>query len=123
MRLELSIWWRLSVLLSLLLAGAPPALADADGAELYQVCAVCHGDRAQGSEAFEAPRLAGQHGWYLETQLRSFRAGVRGKHPDDETGQIMQPMAVALTDDDIDVLVEHIGTFEAAPADDEEDYE
>lgn len=118
MRLNVLRWAKLSVLPSFLLVGASPAYAD--GAELYQVCAVCHGDKAQGNEAFGAPRLAGQHGWYLDTQLRNFRAGVRGKHPDDDNGQVMQPMAAALSDEDIEMLVEYIGTFEAAPSDDEE---
>lgn len=121
MHLKVSNRARLFVLPSFfLLAAAPPALADVGGAELYQVCAACHGDRAQGNEAFGAPRLAGQHGWYLDTQLRNFRAGVRGKHPDDENGHVMQPMAAALSDKDIEMLVEHIGTFEAAPSDDED---
>lgn len=118
MRLKVLRWAKLSILPSLLLAGSP--LAFADGADLYQVCAACHGDKAQGNEAFGAPRLAGQHGWYLDTQLHNFRAGVRGKHPDDENGQVMQPMAAALSDEDIEMLVEHIGTFEAAPSDDED---
>ena len=38
-------------------------------------CAGCHGDHAQGMDAF--PRLAGQHSSYLEGQLAAFASNAR----------------------------------------------
>lgn len=83
------------------------------GKEIFAVCEACHGAHAEGNEAFGAPKLAGQHDWYLVTQLGNFRAGVRGVHEDDENGQIMRPTAMSLSDDDIMAVVEYIQTLDA----------
>lgn len=66
------------------------------GQGLYQPCAACHGKDGQGNEAMNAPALAGQNDWYLLTQLKNFRAGYRGAHPQDTYGAQMRPMAQAL---------------------------
>lgn len=96
-------------------AGAGPL---AKGAEVYETCAICHGPNAGGGEDFEAPKLAGQYDWYLKTQLRNFRAGIRGTHDDDDNGQIMRPMAEELSDEDIDNVVAYILTLDGTvPAD------
>ena len=63
------------------------------------MCAACHGVQGEGVVALNSPRLSGQQGWYLETQLRNFKHGVRGVHEDDEYGQQMAPMAAILADD------------------------
>ena len=69
------------------------------GKELYALCATCHGRFAEGQEARKAPRLAHQHAWYLERQLRNFRGGVRGAHAADIEGQQMAEIAKTLADD------------------------
>ncbi|NNL84260.1 MAG: c-type cytochrome, partial [Myxococcales bacterium] len=65
------------------LASAPAAAADARGEQLYQLCQQCHGDNGEGMALFLAPSIAGQDAWYLEGQLRRFRDGARGVHPED----------------------------------------
>lgn len=67
------------------LAGLQPAplppsrLGDASrGRALYAACAECHGFSAEGNVRVGAPRLSGQHDWYLFAQLRDFRMGWRG---------------------------------------------
>lgn len=40
-------------------------------------CSGCHGPAGQGVEAAGYPKLAGQHGDYVEAQLRAFRAAGR----------------------------------------------
>lgn len=50
-------------------------------------CSQCHGSTGQGliqpyGKGSDAPRLAGQHDWYLIRQLRNFKAGVRGDPKD-----------------------------------------
>jgi cytochrome c553 len=82
------------------------------GRRLYQPCATCHGRNGEGNEALGAPQLAGQNDWYLVVQLRNFRAGYRGSHPDDTYGRQMQVMAQALSNDDqIDNVVSYINTL------------
>jgi cytochrome c oxidase subunit II len=50
--------------------------------------------------------------WYLVTQLKNFREGVRGGHPSDPYGAQMALMASMLTDDRaIDDLAAYINTF------------
>ena len=44
------------------------------------------------------PKLAGQQAWYIERQLKYFKAGVRGGEGD-TNGQAMAPMANMLVDD------------------------
>lgn len=70
------------------------------GGTLYrQFCAACHGPRAQGNLALNAPRLAGGDDWYLLAQLHAFREGQRGRLREDRAGRQMRSMAAALPDD------------------------
>ncbi|MEM7364461.1 MAG: c-type cytochrome, partial [Pseudomonadota bacterium] len=88
------------------------------GEEVFETCAICHGVNAGGGEDFEAPKLAGQYDWYLTTQLKNFRDGARGTHEDDINGQIMQPMAEDLSDEEIDSVVAYIMTLDGTVPDD-----
>jgi len=83
------------------------------GEAIFQNCMACHGELAMGDEDNEAPRLAGQHGWYLTTQLKNFRAGIRGAHEDDDNGQLMRGMAAGLSDEDIESVVAYIARLTA----------
>jgi cytochrome c oxidase subunit 2 len=38
--------------------------------------------------------------WYLATELRKFRSGVRGTNPKDREGRLMRPMARTLANED-----------------------
>ena len=58
---------------------------------LFATCAACHGDNGAGNQDLRAPRLAGVDDWYLATELRKFRSGVRGTNPKDREGQIDAP--------------------------------
>jgi len=69
------------------------------GQATYPVCASCHGSQGEGVVALNSPKLSGQETWYLETQLRNFKNGVRGAHVDDVYGQQMAPMAAVLADE------------------------
>ena len=70
----------------------------AHGAELYTVCANCHGADGQGIR-MNAPRLAGMSDWYLLDQLKNFKDGVRGTHPADLHGKQMGMMVRMLHDE------------------------
>ena len=79
----------------------PPALQGDPkaGAELFEGCDSCHGPAGEGEDAAKAPRLAGVDDWYLATQLRKFRSGVRGADAKDPEGRLMRPMARGLPDE------------------------
>ncbi len=49
----------------------------ANGKEIHEICAGCHGKHAQGGKNGEYPRLAGQRPLYIEEQLQAFRSRKR----------------------------------------------
>lgn len=74
---------------------APAHAGDAAaGKQKAVVCAACHGPDGNSINPIW-PKLAGQHAAYLTKQMRAFRSGER-KDP------IMSPMAIPLSDADID---------------------
>ena len=89
---------------ALALAQAPAATPDAlfangkaaDGANKSAVCSACHGPNGNSVNP-EWPRLAGQSAVYIAEQLRLFRSGVRNN-------PVMRPLAMTLSDQDIDDL-------------------
>ena len=79
------------------------------GKPLYVTCATCHGAKAEGNPALNAPKLADQQDWYLVRQIKNFKSGVRGGNPKDMYGMQMKPMAAMLADDQaIDNVVVYI---------------
>lgn len=71
----------------------------ARGEQLYALCAQCHGVAGGGNSAALAPAIANLPQWYLETQLKKFKSGVRGLHPEDTGGLRMYPMSQWLRED------------------------
>ena len=87
------------------------------GQGLYQACAACHGFNGEGIKELNAPKLAGQEAWYMDRQLRNYKLGLRGKHPEDIYGQQMAAMAMTLVDDQaIDNVIAYIQTLPDEPA-------
>jgi len=79
------------------------------GQAQFAVCAACHGAQAEGNQMLNAPKLAGQAGWYLKRQLKNFKHGLRGGAAGDSFGAQMAPMAATLADDvAIDNVVAYI---------------
>ncbi|PYT55314.1 MAG: cytochrome C [Acidobacteria bacterium] len=70
-----------------------------NGQRIYVTCGACHGADGRGLQATNAPRLKGMSDWYMFTQLRNFKQGVRGAHPKDLYGPQMALMAAILADD------------------------
>jgi len=69
------------------------------GKKKYVSCAVCHGTNAEGNAALHAPALSGLDDWYLLTQLRNYRDGIRGGNPADNYGVQMRATVQILEDD------------------------
>ncbi len=85
----------------------------ARGRSQFQSCAVCHGAQAEGNQLLGSPALTTQNDWYLVTQLRNFRNGIRGQHAEDTYGQQMRAAAQLLADDNtiLDVVA-YISTLQ-----------
>ncbi len=105
-----------SIVLLLVISGISlPVSAAGDAAQgkaLFALCAACHGPDAEGMSALNAPANAGQDPWYMIRQLKNFKAGIRGAHPDDTFGAQMRPMAMVLaTDQQIADVVAYINSL------------
>lgn len=90
------------VCLSMFMLFSPFAVAAdaAVGEKLFAAtCMACHGAKAEGNPALQAPALAGQQADYLQRQLTQFRGGQRGAQAGDAGGAQMAPMAKSLADD------------------------
>ena len=85
-------------------------------ADEYVFCTVCHGVQLMGNAILKAPRLSGMEAWYTEMQLRNYKNETRGLHAEDPYGYEMQPMAAALSEEQIrDVSVFVSATRSPAP--------
>lgn len=72
----------------------------ARGKDYYnQICAACHGNRAQGNEPLHSPALVGTDDWYLLRQTEHFMKGIRGTHPKDTYGSQMHTIAKGIPDE------------------------
>lgn len=64
------------------------------GSELFQKCLICHGKLGEGKASQKAPRIGGQHDWYIELQIKNMRDGNR-------VNAVMMPYVRNLSDQDI----------------------
>jgi len=81
--------------------------------DLYDGCVQCHGVNGEGNPEVGAPSIAGLERWYVKRQLRGFKKGYRGFHPEDVAGKRMYPMARALdTDEKVDVISNYVASME-----------
>jgi cytochrome c553 len=84
----------------LLAAGNPK-----NGEALYKKCASCHGGNGQGNKSQEAPRIAGQHDWYIVSTVTDMQTGKRSNPK-------MMPFIKNLTKQEIEDLASYITTLE-----------
>jgi cytochrome c oxidase subunit 2 len=91
---------------------AAPAGDVAAGQAAYAVCSACHGAQGEGNPQLNAPKLAGQAGWYLARQLQDFKLGLRGVNEKDTYGKQMVAFAAMLADDTaVKNIVAYIGSL------------
>ncbi|MCX5507171.1 c-type cytochrome [Pseudomonas sp. BJa3] len=104
---------------SLLILAWPSAHA-ADGQKIFNqggqnpaamACLGCHGPDGKGIAAAGFPRLAGLPAGYLSKQLQDFRSGSRKQ-------AVMEPLAKALDDAEIEAISAYLATLPADPAPD-----
>jgi cytochrome c553 len=100
-----------SILSLLVFASMAPAFISqtfaqdaAKGKALFATCIQCHGEKGDGNPEKKAPRISGQHDWYVIKQVTEIKNGVR-KNPD------MQPFVAKLSEQDIKDLAAYIITL------------
>jgi cytochrome c553 len=103
-------------------APAATTVAQSPAGAYAQVCVACHGPSGEGKEELHSPSIAGLPTWYVEEQVKKFRAGTRGFHPEDLPGQQMRAIALTLTDAQIAEAAATVATLpirlsEPPPAD------
>ncbi|NNF16428.1 MAG: c-type cytochrome [Gammaproteobacteria bacterium] len=87
------------------------------GQAMYAVCSACHGADGAGNLALNAPKLTGQHPWYLARQIKHYQNGARGALEEDNYGRQMAPMASTLVNDQaIANVVAYIDSLPDKPA-------
>ena len=89
----------------------------AAGQAVFAICATCHGANGEGSQAVNAPPLAGLDDWYVELQLQKFQAGVRGAAPGDTIGPIMRAMSTTIQPEAIHDLAAYVHGLPGRAAD------
>jgi cytochrome c553 len=78
-----------------------------NGKKLYAKCTSCHGNDGMGKKSQKAPMLAGQHDWYLESQINA----IKNKKRVSGSASKMYPFVKALTDNEIKDLSAYIATL------------
>jgi cytochrome c553 len=102
-------------LASVLAGDTAPAQDLERGEALFGFCSQCHGETGAGDPMALAPAIAGLEDWYVTNQLRNFKSGVRGTHPDDVGGLRMHPMALWLKDDaDVQAVAAYVASLPPA---------
>ncbi|MCT6700388.1 c-type cytochrome [Rheinheimera sp. 4Y26] len=71
-------------------------------------CGACHGAKAEGNTALNAPALFLLDNSYLQLQLTHFRDGVRGTTKTDKPGRQMALMSRQLSDAEIQAVAAYI---------------
>lgn len=79
----------------------------------FGVCVHCHGAHGEGRPELGTPRIGDLTAAYVESQLRAFRTGTRGGHPDETTAHPMVQIAKGLAgEEDVTALAAYVTTLE-----------
>lgn len=102
-----------SILILSIFSWAPSSFAASRAEQVFSLCIQCHGPQGYGNKAIGAPAIAGLPEWYITKQLETFSSGGRGKHPDDDAGNRMRPMARTLSADDIKIVSSYVAALKS----------
>jgi cytochrome c oxidase subunit 2 len=98
--------------IALVAAAGARAEENARGAELFELCVQCHGSAGEGNHSALAPSIAGLEEWYVLGQLKNFKSGARGTHPEDTGGLRMYPMSLTLkADEDMQAVASYVAAL------------
>lgn len=85
----------------------PPARLVSKGEKLYAKCIACHGARGEGKKSQKAPKISGQHTWYIVSSLEAMKSRKR-------KNKVMFPYVRGLSEEDFQELALYIS--ELSPA-------
>jgi cytochrome c oxidase subunit 2 len=85
------------------------------GRLIYLQCLNCHGVKGEGKVEAKSPPLNTLEDWFQLDQLRKFKAGQRGKHPQDPEGNGMRVAVMSLNDDDLKNVTRYVAEELAVP--------
>ena len=89
------------------------------GEGLFETCIPCHGEQGEGNLKLAAPTIAGMQEWYIVNQLKHFRGGARGYHPQDAGGLRMSPLARTLdNEEDVKTVAKYVAAMPKVPLQD-----
>lgn len=93
---------------------AKPTSSASVGKAYFGVCVGCHGGLGEGNASLKAPAIRQLPPWYIEAQLKAFRAGTRGNSLGDTSGQQMRSVAIdTLADDEaVAAVAAYIATIQ-----------
>ena len=88
----------------------------AAGKSLYAThCAACHGRKAEGNQALQAPSLVRLNDWYVVSALRKYRDGHRGTDPAFTLGVAMRAATLAAPADlSLEDIARYLNTLQPA---------
>ncbi len=75
-----------------------------NGENLYKKCITCHGADGMGKKSQQAPMIAGQYDWYIESQI----IAVQKKERDNANAKKMYPFVKNLKAEEIKDLAAYI---------------
>jgi len=78
------------------------------GRLIYLQCMNCHGVKGEGKLEAKSPPLNTLEDWFQLDQLRKFKAGLRGKHPQDPEGNGMRVAVMSLSDEDLKNVTRYV---------------
>ena len=79
------------------------------GREVFETCVPCHNADGSGNPSVGAPNIAGMKAWYVEAELKKFRAGIRGAEFNDFEGMRMGPMAKSIDSEaDVEAVARYV---------------
>lgn len=81
------------------------------GAATYQVCVACHGSEGLGNEMLRSPPIVQLNDWYMLNELRNFKSGARGTHPQDTWGATMRVNTLALSEQAMKDVIAYVHTL------------
>lgn len=70
-------------------------------------CVLCHGKRGEGKKSQKAPRIGGQHDWYIKSEIRD----IKSKKRNYKSVKKMMPYVKSLSEDEINYLATYISSL------------
>ncbi len=78
-----------------------------NGEKLFNKCISCHGKDGMGKKSQNAPMIAGQYDWYVESQVKA----IQSKKRENANTKKMYPFVKKLTESEVKDLAAYISSM------------